>query len=146
LAKCQFKKRKGKICSANAQVGKAFCVFHDPAMAAKVQKARQAGGVSRARRVAALAADTPDHPLGNTQDVSALLAVSINQLRRGQLDPRMANAIGYLSSVLLRSLEQGSHEERIAKLEAILGLVTISRDLASESTATNERGVTYDHS
>jgi len=138
LAKCQFKKGKGKTCSANAQVGKALCVFHDPGMAAKVQKARQAGGVSRARKVAALAADTPDHPLGNTQDVSALLAVSINQLRRGQLDPRMANAIGYLSSVLLRSLEQGSTEERLAKVEAILGLVMTSQELAPISTATNE--------
>ena len=137
MAKCQFKKGKGKTCSANAQVGKAFCVFHDPAMAAKVQKARQAGGVSRARKIATLAAETPDHPLGDTKDVSALLAVSINQLRRGQLDPRMANAIGYLSSVLLRSLEQGSIEERLAKLEAILGMV-MTPELAPVSTATNE--------
>lgn len=138
MAKCRFKKGKGKTCSANAQVGKALCVFHDPAMAAKVQKARQAGGVSRARKVAALSVETPDHPLGNTKDVSALLAVSINQLRRGQLDPRMANAIGYLSSVLLRSLEQGSTEERLAKVEAILGLVMRSQELGSISTATNE--------
>ena len=138
MAKCQFKKRKGKACSANAQVGKAFCVFHDPAMAAKVQKARQAGGVSRARKIATLVAETPDHPLGNTTDVSALLAISINQLLRRQLDPRIANAVGYLSSVLIRSLEQGSLEERIAKLEAMLGLVTNSQQLAPESAATKD--------
>jgi len=92
-----------------------LCVFHDPAMAAKIRKARQAGGVSRARNIATLAAETPDHLLGNTQDVSVQLAVSINQLRRGQLDPRMANAIGYLSSVLLRSLEQGWGQVRSAQ-------------------------------
>jgi len=137
LAKCQFRKRKGKTCSANAQVGKAFCVFHDPDMAAKVQKARQAGGVSRARKVATLAADTLDHPLGNTTDISVLLATSINQLLRRQLDPRIANAVGYLSSVLVHSLEQGSLEERIAKLEAMLGLVTISH-VTPERTATND--------
>jgi len=67
-----------------------------------------------------LPADTPDHPLGNTTDVSALLADSINRLRRGQLDPRVANSMGYLTSVLLRSLEQGPIEERLAKIEAAL--------------------------
>jgi hypothetical protein len=67
-----------------------------------------------------LPADSPDHPLGNTTDVSALLSDSINRLRRGQLDPRVANAIGYLTSVLLRSLEQGPIEERLAKIEATL--------------------------
>jgi hypothetical protein len=106
-------------------------------MAAKVQKARQAGGVSRARKIATLAAEASDHPLGNTTDVSALLATSINQLLRRQLDPRIANAVGYLSSVLLRSLEQGSIEERLAKLEGILGLV-MTQELAPVSTATNE--------
>jgi hypothetical protein len=67
-----------------------------------------------------LPTDTPDHPLGNTTDVSAFLCDSINRLRRGQLDPRVANAMGYLTSVLLRSLEQGPIEERLAKIEATL--------------------------
>ncbi len=66
--------------------------------------------------------DTPDHPLGNTKEVSALLSDSINRLRRGQLDPRVANAMGYLTSVFLRALEQGPIEERLARLEATLGL------------------------
>jgi hypothetical protein len=48
------------------------------------------------------------------------LSDSINRLRRGQLDPRVANAMGYLTSVLLRSLEQGPIEERLAKIEATL--------------------------
>ena len=69
---------------------------------------------------AVLPSDTPDHPLGNSKDVSELLAHSINQLRRGQLDPKVATCIGYLSTVLLRALEQGPAEERLAKIEATL--------------------------
>ena len=57
----------------------------------------------------------------NSQDVANLLGESINQLRRGQLDPRVANAMGYLAGILLRALEQGPMEERLAHLEAILG-------------------------
>jgi hypothetical protein len=46
---------------------------------------------------------------------------SINRLRKGELDPRVANAMGYLASILLRALEQGPMEERLAHLETILG-------------------------
>ena len=43
-------------------------------------------------------------------------------MRRGQLDPRVANAEGYLASILLNALDQGPVEERLSRLEATLGL------------------------
>src|SRR5580704_18515781 len=121
--KCEFRKKNGERCGADAQTGKSLCVFHDPARACEGRRARRAGGITRSRLATVLPADSPDHPLGNTTDVSALLSDlsdSINRLRRGQLDPRVANAIGYLTSVLLRSLEQGPIEERLAKIKATL--------------------------
>jgi hypothetical protein len=69
--------------------------------------------------------DTPDIALEDASDVSTLITDSINQLRRGQLDPRVANGVGYLASVLLRSLEQGVMEHRIARLESSFGLIRI---------------------
>jgi len=80
----------------------------------------------RSKPATVMASNTPDHPLGNTNDVATLLGDSINRLRRGELDPRVANAMGYLASVLLRALEQGPMEERMAKLEAMLGLSSTS--------------------
>jgi hypothetical protein len=118
--KCQARNKNGDACGADVQLGKTLCVFHDPAHATDGRRARQAGGLSRTRKTAFLSADTPDHPLGNSKDVSELLANSINQLRRGQLDPKVATCVGYLSTVLLRALEQGPAEERLAKIEAIL--------------------------
>jgi hypothetical protein len=118
--KCHFRKKNGIRCGANAQPANGLCVFHDPARAGEGRRARRAGGITRSRLAAVLPGDTPDHPLGNTPDVSTFLADSINRLRRGQLDPRVANAMGYLTSVLLRSLEQGPVEERLAKIEAAL--------------------------
>jgi hypothetical protein len=58
------------------------------------------------------------------KDVSDLLAQSINQLRRGELDPKIANTVGYLSTVLLRALEQGPLQQRMAKVEVLLGLTS----------------------
>jgi hypothetical protein len=118
--KCEFGKKNGERCGADAQTGKSLCVFHDPARVSEGRRARRAGGITRSRLATVLPADTPDHSLGNTTDVSAFLCDCINRLRRGQLDPRVANAMGYLTSVLLRSLEQGPIEERLAKIEATL--------------------------
>ena len=95
--KCGFRKKNGERCDADAQTGKSLCVFHDPARASEGRRARRAGGITRSRLAVVLPRDTPDHPLGSTTDVSTLLADSINQLRRGQLDPRVANAMGYLT-------------------------------------------------
>jgi len=119
--KCQFRKKNGERCGADAQIGKSLCVFHDPARATDGQRARRAGGVNRTRPAAVLPADTPDHPLANPKDVSDFLAQSVNRVSRGELDPKVANCLGYLSGVLLQSIEQGSVEERLARLEAVLG-------------------------
>jgi len=67
--------------------------------------------------------ETPDAPLQSSRDVSVFLAESINAVRKGELDPRVANAVGYLASIQLRALEQGPTEQRIAALEMTLGLV-----------------------
>jgi len=122
--KCAFRKRNGEACGADAQSGKKLCVFHDPERAKDGQRARRAGGLNRMRTIAVLAPDTPDHPLADTNQVSVLLADSINRLRRGQLDPRVANAMGYLASILLKALENGRIEDRLAHLEAAMSSTT----------------------
>lgn len=66
--------------------------------------------------------DVPGNHLRSTGDVAKLLADSINQVRRGQIDPRVANATGYLAGILLKALEQGRTEQRLAQLESILGV------------------------
>jgi len=120
--KCQFRKKNGSKCDADAQTGRDVCVFHDPEQSATVGRARRAGGLKRSRPATVLPPDTPDIALEDASDVSTLITDSINQLRRGQLDPRVANGVGYLASVLLRSLEQGVMDRRIAKLESSLRL------------------------
>jgi hypothetical protein len=92
------------------------CVFHDPTKADDGQRARRAGGLARGKP-ALLPADCPDVELANSMDVSSLLSESISQVRRGELDPRVANTIGYLSGILLKALERGVLEERVQKLE-----------------------------
>jgi hypothetical protein len=119
--KCQFRKKNGSKCEADAQTGKQVCVFHDPEQSATVKRARRAGGIKRSRPAKVLPHDAPEVAVKGCSDVSTLITASINQLR-GELDPRVANGIGYLATVLLRSLEQGQMEQRISKMELLLGI------------------------
>jgi hypothetical protein len=120
--KCQSRKKDGTVCAANAQVGNDLCVFHDPAKQSDSHRARRAGGIARSRTARVLPADAPDAQLDTCKDVSDLLSETISQVRRGELDSRAANTIGYLSGILLKALEQGVLEERLLKVEAALGL------------------------
>ncbi len=121
-SKCQFRRNDGTRCHANAQWGEKLCVFHDPAKAAAGRRARRLGGINRSQTAAALPAETPDHPLNDVREVSLLLGQSINQVRRGQIAPRVATAVGYLAGILVSALQQGPLEERLQRLEATLGL------------------------
>ena len=116
---CEQIKVDGTRCQANARTGSKFCFFHDPEVAAKRTAARKAGGIERSRR-AVLPADTPDRSLSSIDDVVALLGETINQTRTGTLDPKVANAVGYLSGILLKALIQGDLEQRLAELEVIV--------------------------
>jgi hypothetical protein len=112
---CRHVRPDGRPCQANAINGSSFCFFHDPAKAEARQGARSAGG--RKHRAATLAATVPDLPLKTVGDVSELLALTINHVRRGELDPRVGNCVGYLAGVLLKALEQGDIETRLSALE-----------------------------
>jgi len=114
---CQHMKDDGTPCQANALKDSDFCFFHDPDSADKRQAARRAGGVERSKRAAVLPTDTPDLPLKTSADVVALLAQTINQVRRGDIDPRISNAVGYLAGITLKAMEQSDLEGRLADLE-----------------------------
>jgi hypothetical protein len=50
-------------------------------------------------------------------DLRDLLAESIIEIRAGKLDPRVANALGYLGASYLRALEVSDLENRLDALE-----------------------------
>jgi len=58
--------------------------------------------------------------LTSLKDLQRLLVETINQVRRGDLDPDVANSIGNLSGVLVRALVQGDVEDRLQKIEALI--------------------------
>jgi len=115
---CEKVKDDGNRCAAMALTGSTCCFFHDPAAAEDRAAASKRGGEKT--RTAVLPPDTPDFPLDNAGDAAALLGRTINLLLRGQLDPKIANAAGYLLGIKMKATDMGKVEQRIAALEAAL--------------------------
>jgi hypothetical protein len=114
--RCKAQTKAGGVCQAPA-VERGLCFFH--AHPEKLAELGRQGGKAN-RHWKSTDGNLPTIPLKSIGDVSGLLEETINRVRQGPFDLRTANAIGFLSSVLLRSLEQGPIEERLAKIETAL--------------------------
>jgi hypothetical protein len=141
LPLCKQVKADGTPCQANARPGSDWCIFHDPALAGRRAEARRAGGRERSRKAAVLPAGTADAPLATAGDVAAFLGQTINQVRKGQLDPKVGNCLGVLAGVLLRALEEGDLAEQLLELRRqVEGLGNARRDVAGGVEPAEETG------
>jgi hypothetical protein len=105
--KCRATRVDGSPCSADRRAGREWCVFHDPDLADRRREGRSRGAraSNRNRKARTLPPDAPDAPLGAVGEVAVMLAATINSVRRGELDPRIANSIAALSNTLVRALQ-----------------------------------------
>lgn len=53
-------------------------------------------------------------------DVARLFADTINDLRSGKIDSRLANTVGFLAGGMLKAMQQGEIEGRLRAMEAVL--------------------------
>lgn len=114
--------RDGKRCRAYAQEGSKYCFMHDPAKSSDRRKAQKQGGRARTATLAkaVLPKDTPDISLSTPQEIQQLIASTINQVRRGEIAPQIANAVGYLVNIGIKAIETGDIEERLKRIEEAL--------------------------
>ena len=127
MAKCRATTKDGKPCRADAQAGSKYCFFHDPDQAAARQEATVKGG--RAGKLATLAQVKPWRGQDvaflhspDTEELVTLLADTIDDVRTGQVDPKIANSVGYLAGIILKARQQQALEERLAAIEEALTL------------------------
>lgn len=105
-------------CQAPALPGSAFCFFHDPSKAEERRAAQARGG--HQNRMKTLGTALPDVKVVDCGDAIVLISKTINQVLKGQIDPRVANSVGYLANILIKAVERDRLETRIEQLEALL--------------------------
>jgi len=115
---CRFVRSTGERCRAKRVSGSDFCFFHDPAKVSERKAACRKGGHSR--KMVTLPKETVEFEIKKANDVVRLLSVTINQVRKGEIDPRVANAVGYLSGIILKAREQGDIDQRLKQIEQIV--------------------------
>lgn len=109
---CEHKKRDGKRCRARALTDQNRCAMH-----AEPGRAAELGSKGGRRRAMYRAEDLREFaPPKTAADLRDLLAESIVEIRAGKLDPKIANALGYLGASYLRALEVSDVQERLAAL------------------------------
>ncbi|MFH0810593.1 MAG: hypothetical protein V2A77_09035 [Pseudomonadota bacterium] len=110
--RCEANTAKGQRCKAPALKDGPFCALH-----ANPDRPRQMGskGGQAARKKAVL--PKADFTLKSPQDVAQMLESACNAMLRGELDRGLASCAGYLGQGIIKALEQGDLERRIAALE-----------------------------
>ena len=113
MPRCERVKPDGTQCRTNAQAGVGWCFFHDPEKEAERTEASRRGGQAGAARVLPGA---PATAIASSADVCRLLGETLSQVRRGELDPKVSNAIGYLANIQLKALEQAEIEDALIEI------------------------------
>ncbi len=114
--RCEHVHEDGTPCKAAPMSGSGFCWFHDPAHAEARTEARRRGGHASIRRQV-LDADAPDLTLDNVRDVLDGIESTVNLVRKGRLDNRAGNCIGYLLGIALKALETEEVSVKVRELE-----------------------------
>lgn len=113
--RCKHKKGNQR-CRSYALTDDDYCFCHSPKKAKERAKARRKGGKKALAEKKRLL-EKSDIQIKNTSDVVSLLNETINQVRTGEIEVKIANAVGYLSGICLKALEQGDMEKRLEALE-----------------------------
>ncbi|PIR96305.1 MAG: hypothetical protein COT92_01895 [Candidatus Doudnabacteria bacterium CG10_big_fil_rev_8_21_14_0_10_42_18] len=94
-------------------IGSKFCFTHNPDTK-ELKRAAVIKGGKMSKKSRSL---FPPVILTQPKDVVALLAATINEVRGGSMELRIANCIGYLSGHLIKAIEIADLGERVSKLE-----------------------------
>jgi len=111
--RCEYIKIDKKRCSANAMKNSKFCFTHNPDMKEQKRAAVIKGGKMSKKNHSFL----PPIVLNQSKDIVDLLATTINEVRGGLVEIKIANCIGYLSGHLIKAIEIADLEERVSKIE-----------------------------
>jgi len=123
MSLCQAIKSDGTPCNAPAINNSDFCFQHDPERQTEAEEARKKGSRIAAERARAKNRDKVDKEplktfrLRSLDDVSRLLASTINEFRSGRISADEARCTAYVANILISAIKNGDIEARLEKLE-----------------------------
>ena len=117
---CQGERKDGQPCNAWACAGSEHCFMHDPARAEERKAARAKGGRARHGRKVGVVGEPEPVTISGVADVVKLLERTVNDALKLENSIQRVRAIAYVLGVIVKALEVGELEERLAALERAL--------------------------
>lgn len=115
---CAYIKEDGEYCRGYAIKDSEYCLSHDPDMQeARLERARR-GGASESYEKLEL--DLPPLEITNSEDIVQGILQIINEVRTGQIPPRVATTIGYLLGIALKAYEVSGVDKKVDAIEKAL--------------------------
>jgi uncharacterized protein DUF5763 len=112
--RCKAQTRLGEPCSARATPN-GFCSIHsDP------KRASVLGRLSGESRKAPLTGLLVLSPPKSAADLHHALGQIFSEVCSGRMDVNVGRSLGYLGSVLVKTIEQSDHEIRLRAMEQML--------------------------
>lgn len=118
---CSAIRKDGTPCPAFAN-GSGLCISHDPARIGLAEASRARGGRGRSNRrriIVAFEGSSPRPLIDRVTD-------ALDQVTRGELDPRAGAAASTLAATLLKAIESANIEARVKAIEDRIGGKTVA--------------------
>lgn len=115
---CKANTVAGDPCQARPMQGSDYCYLHDPAVSEDEKRdARSRGGKENQITVIS---PQPPLKLKSARDAVVLLEETINGVRSGELDVKVANCLGFLTDKLLKAYEVAELSDKVEIMERFL--------------------------
>jgi hypothetical protein len=99
--------------------GSEFCYLHNPDIPADEKKASQTrGGANRA--LMTVSAPLPPMILRQPNDAIELIEDTINRVRAGELDIKIANCLGVLAGHLIKAFEVSKLNDKVEEITRVI--------------------------
>jgi len=116
--KCEFIKKDGEQCNANAMSEADYCYTHNPDISDEEKReAKQRGGQARALTIAN---PLPALPINTPDDAILLIVDTISRVRAGELDIKTANCLFIGSDKLLKAFEVAKLNDKAEFIERVI--------------------------
>lgn len=113
---CLGKTQYGQPCRSHVRFGSNFCFFLDPA--SRQRREAQSKGGGKLSRLEAIPAPPCDFDLKEPGEIAHLLNLVANRLVNGQMEPKVAYAIGYVLSLALKLKDGRELDEQTAQAKS----------------------------
>jgi hypothetical protein len=113
--RCMAKTKAGQACKALAVDGADYCFAHEPGLAARRAEWRRAGGRKGSKSAILEQAAAVRAP----EEVQELLGRTVAALQSGEITPQVANSVGFLCNLLLKTIREVDVVRRLDEIERI---------------------------